>query len=109
MTTVALPTTKEVIAQLNRVIDPELDIPITDMGLIYDTTIQSINDAETKVIVKMTLTTIGCPLFDVIADDIVRNIKKLPTVTEVEIDLTFDPAWTPDMMNDSAKAELGWE
>ncbi len=106
---VKLPTEKEIIAQLDFVIDPEINIPITDMGLIYGVEAKKINKKEVAIIVTMTLTTIGCPLYDVIADDIISNLRKLPNVTKVNIDLTFEPAWTPDMMSPTAKAELGWE
>ncbi len=106
---VKLPTEKEIIAQLDSVIDPEINISITDMGLIYGVEAKEINKKEVAIIVTMTLTTIGCPLYDVIANDIISNLRKLPNVTKVNIDLTFEPAWTPDMMSPTAKAELGWE
>ena len=89
--------------QLDAVIDPELNIPITDMGLIY-----GVEKKDDTIHVTMTLTTIGCPLYDVIHADIVKTLKKDSNVTDVEIDLTFDPPWTPDMMTDDAKMEIGF-
>ncbi len=96
---------EEILKQLKTVIDPELNISIVDMGLIYDVEMNK----EGLITVTMTLTTVGCPLFDVIAEDIVITLKRLPGVEDVKINLTFDPPWTPDKMSDRAKAELGWE
>ncbi len=96
---------EEILKQLKTVIDPELNISIVDMGLIYDVEMNK----EGLITVTMTLTTVGCPLFDVIAKDIVVTLKRLPGVEDVKINLTFDPPWTPDKMSDRAKAELGWE
>jgi metal-sulfur cluster biosynthetic enzyme len=93
----------ELFEKLHTVIDPELNIPITDMGLIY-----SIEKIDSTVHVIMTLTTIGCPLYDVIHDEIVDTLKKDSSIKNVEIELTFDPPWTPDMMTETAKMEVGF-
>lgn len=90
--------------KLHTVIDPELGIPITDMGLIYGIT----QDAHGAIHVTMTLTTIGCPLYDVMRDDIVRTLTENTDATTVTVTLTFDPPWTPDMMTDTAKMDLGF-
>ncbi len=95
---------KEILKKLVSVIDPELNIPITDMGLIYEA--YYITDESIKI--TMTLTTIGCPLYDVIHDNIVDILKEDPAIKNVEIELTFDPPWTPDMMTDEAKMEIGF-
>lgn len=94
---------QELFKKLDTVIDPELQLPITDMGLIY-----GIEQKNNTVKVTMTLTTIGCPLYDVIHDDIVTALKKDPTIIDVEVELTFDPPWNPDMMTDAAKMEIGF-
>jgi metal-sulfur cluster biosynthetic enzyme len=94
---------KDILKALDTVIDPELQLPITDMGLIYGV---DVRDDDT-VHILMTLTTVGCPLFDVIHDDMVRAVKTVPGVQSVDIELTFDPPWTPAMMAESARAELG--
>lgn len=95
---------KDLIKKLDAVIDPELNIPITEMGLIYG--IERISN--TNIHVLMTLTTIGCPLYEVIHDDIVRVLKKDKDIKEVKIELTFDPPWSPEMMTDSAKMDIGF-
>lgn len=93
----------ELFEKLHTVIDPELNIPITDMGLIY-----SIEKIDSTVHIIMTLTTIGCPLYDVIHDEIMHTLQQDPSITKVEIELTFDPPWNPDMMTDAAKMEVGF-
>ncbi len=94
-----------VIANLREVYDPEIPVNIYDLGLIYE-----INpDEETgHVEIVMTLTAPNCPAAGVLpgqAEDAARNAEG---VTDAEIDLTFDPPFSPDMMSDEAKLELGF-
>ena len=83
--------------------DPELDLPLTEMGLIYDVRVGD----DGYVTVVMTLTTIGCPLYDVIRADIEHAVRSVDGVTDVTVDLTFDPPWDPSMMTPSARASVG--
>lgn len=97
-------TKKIVLEHLEGVMDPELNISIVDLGLIYDVEIKENN----KIKVTMTLTTLGCPLFDTIKDDIATKMSPLDlTADNIEIDLTFDPPWSMDRMSERAKAMLG--
>ena len=95
---------KEIMQKLNAVIDPELNLPITEMGLVYGA--EFIDKENIKI--TMTLTTIGCPLYDVIKDNIIQVLKDDEKIKEVEIELTFDPPWNPEMMTDSAKMDIGF-
>lgn len=90
--------------QLRKVIDPELGVSLVELGLIYETSLSKEGIAH----IKMTLTTMGCPLFPVIQKDIENHLMEIPEVNEVKIELTFDPPWNPSMMTDDAKAQLGW-
>lgn len=98
--------------QLAQVMDPELGIDILSLGLVYDVQVDTSSEspAEPIVTITMTLTTPGCPLAPVI-DEMVRSSVSLLDWVEsdqdIEIVLTFDPPWVPDMMSEAARAELG--
>lgn len=86
------------------VFDPELGLNVVDLGLLYDVTI---NDKHVHV--EMTLTTMGCPLYDVIQADITRYLKeRFGEDVNVEVEFVFDPPWTPQMMSEDARMELGF-
>lgn len=86
--------------------DPDLHIPITSMGLIYGATFKS--DKSGKAEILMTLTTVGCPLFDVIKKDINDALLADDKVSDTDIELTFDPPWHPGMMDEETQAEMGF-
>lgn len=97
-------TKDAVLDQLKGVIDPELNINIVDLGLIYDVTIdQSLG----KVEVTMTLTTPGCPLSMVFEEWVPDAAKKVDGVKDVIINLVWDPPWDPDKLSDDAKEMMG--
>lgn len=98
-------TKKQVEDDLKKIPDPELGVSILDLGLIYNI---DIDDKTGKVEILMTLTTIGCPLFEQIAGPIRHAVGKRNGVKEVEILLTFEPPWNPDRMSTEAKAQLGF-
>lgn len=85
---------------LSDVLDPEIQIDIVNLGMIYGVDISA--DGK-KVTIRMTLTTMGCPAYDSIRDEIVEKVQALPGVEDVEIDLTFDPPWDKEMMSEEAK------
>ena len=93
----------DVLEALRQVEDPELGMDIVDLGLLYDVEI----DGE-KVKVIHSLTSMGCPAGPMIPQDIDRTALEVPGVEEVELELTFDPPWTPDRMSDDAKFILGF-
>lgn len=95
---------KKLINQLKNVPDPELGISIVDLGLVYDVTV----DKKGNVHVTMTLTTMGCPLFELIEEPIKKELKKLSGVANISVNLTFDPPWSPEKMSKEAKIKLGF-
>jgi metal-sulfur cluster biosynthetic enzyme len=108
--------TKEAIfARLKTVIDPELNVDVVSLGLVYDVTITTVQTPEgerPRVHILFTLTTPGCPLasvFDSMLRDALRDLPDLDADTDVAIELTFDPPWVPDMMTEEARAELGFD
>ena len=94
---------EDVLNALREVYDPELPFNVVDLGLIYGVEVNG-----SKVKVKMTLTAIGCPLGGYLLDMVEEVIKeKVPGVEEVEVELVFDPPWTPDRMNPEVRRLLG--
>jgi len=97
-------TKEEILEALKEVYDPEIPVDIVNLGLIYDVKIE-----DGKVKILMTLTAIGCPVGPLIVDMVKLRLLKLEEVNEVEVELTFDPPWTPDRMSEDAKKKLGME
>ena len=96
-------TKDDVFEVLHQVEDPELGMDVVDLGLVYDVEVEG-----PKVKVLHTLTSMGCPVGPMIQEDIQRVAAELPGVEDVEVELTFDPPWTPDKMSDDAKFILGF-
>jgi metal-sulfur cluster biosynthetic enzyme len=97
-----MPTKEEVFEALKQVEDPELGMDIVELGLLYDV---EVNGPRVKV--THSLTSMGCPAGPMIQEDILRTAREVNGVEDVEIELTWDPPWTPDRMSDDAKFILG--
>tara|TARA_B100000902_G_scaffold167759_1_gene162461 strand:+ start:198 stop:509 length:312 start_codon:yes stop_codon:yes gene_type:complete len=93
----------EIINVLDNIYDPEIPVSIYELGLIYDVKISSKN--EVKVI--MTLTSPSCPVAESMPEEIREAVKKIKTVSSVDVEVTFDPPWEKSMMSEEAKLELG--
>jgi FeS assembly SUF system protein len=94
----------EVTAAIKKVYDPEIPVDVYELGLIYEVTLMPLN----KVYVLMTLTSPSCPAAEVLPEEIKQRISEVEGVDEVEIELTFDPPYSQDMMSEAAKLELGF-
>lgn len=92
---------KEIEKRLRKVIDPELGFNIVELGLVYEIKIK-----KNKAIVKMTFTTPSCPLAPIIIEDVKKNLKGIKGIKEVEVVVSFDPPWTPEMASGEARAAL---
>jgi metal-sulfur cluster biosynthetic enzyme len=97
-----MPTKEEVFEALRQVEDPELGMDIVELGLLYDVEVEG-----PRVKVTHSLTSMGCPAGPMIQEDINRTALEVPGVEDVEIELTWDPPWTPERMSDDAKFILG--
>lgn len=98
---------KLVMAQLRSCYDPEIPIDIVELGLIYECRVELQPDATRRAMVKMTLTAPGCGMGDVLVSDVKAKLLKVPTVTEAEVELTFDPPWNQSMMSEAARLQSG--
>ncbi len=97
---------EKVVGILKKCNDPELPIDLWNLGLIYDLSIkQSGNNYDVNIL--MSLTTPGCTMGQYMMDDIKMKLATLENMGKVDIDLTFDPPWNPEMMTEEGKAKLG--
>ncbi|PMR93097.1 aromatic ring hydroxylase [Streptococcus intermedius] len=93
-----------ILESLEQVIDPELGIDIVNLGLVYEI---RFNDENGETQIDMTLTTMGCPLADLLTDQIYDAMSDVPEVSKVEVRLVWYPAWTVDKMSRYARIALG--
>ena len=93
--------------QMKTVYDPEIPVNIVDLGLIYRCEMRTTEDGERVVDVDMTLTAPGCGMGDILVDDVRSKLGLVPTITQVNVELTFDPPWNHHMMSEVARLETG--
>ncbi|MDP9308609.1 MAG: metal-sulfur cluster assembly factor [Actinomycetota bacterium] len=98
-----MPTKEEVVDALRGVEDPELGMDIVELGLLYNVEVEG-----PKVKVIHTLTSMGCPVGPMIQENIDQIARAIPDVEDVEVELTWDPPWSPEKMSDDAKFILGF-
>lgn len=99
--------TREAVRECIRdnVYDPELGLNVVDLGLVYDIEIRD----DKNVYVEMTLTTPGCPLYDMITSEVQSALKaRFGDDVKVDVNFVFDPPWTPEKMSEEARAQLGF-
>ncbi|UNK19231.1 metal-sulfur cluster assembly factor [Paenibacillus sp. N3/727] len=94
---------ERILDRLREVYDPELGINIIDLGLVYE-----VRCAQEEVCVVMTLTTPGCPMHDMMVSGVESALSELPDVADVHVQVVWEPQWTPEMMSNDAKEELGF-
>jgi metal-sulfur cluster biosynthetic enzyme len=98
-----MPTKDDVVEALRAVEDPELGMDIVELGLLYDVEVDG-----PKVKVIHTLTSMGCPVGPMIQENVDQIVRAMPEVEDVEVELTWDPPWSPEKMSDDAKFILGF-
>lgn len=100
-----LPTLKDkVVEAIKTVYDPEIPVDIYELGLIYEINVYPVNN----VYVLMTLTSPNCPAAETIPAEVELAIKEIEEVNDVNVEITFDPPFSQDMMSETAKLELGF-
>jgi FeS assembly SUF system protein len=93
----------DIVRVIKTIYDPEIPVDIYELGLIYDVFVNE--DNEVRII--MTLTSPNCPVAESLPQEVKEKVQSIDTVKNVEIELTFDPPWTQDIMSEEAKLELG--
>ena len=93
--------------QLRTCYDPEIPVNMVDLGLIYNCTVTPLDDGGNRVDILMTLTAPGCGMGDFLAADVRQKVAMVPNVTDVNVELTFDPPWNQEMMSEAAKLQTG--
>ena len=94
---------ESVVKVLKSIYDPEIPVDIYELGLIYDVMVNT--DYDVKIL--MTLTTPNCPVAESLPKEVEDKVKTLDEVKDCEVEITFDPPWTQDLMSEEAKLELG--
>lgn len=95
---------EKIVGVIKTIFDPEIPVDIYELGLIYDV---FVND-DTDVKVLMTLTSPNCPVAETLPMEVEEKIRSIEDVRNAEVEITFDPTWTQDMMSEEAKLELGF-
>ena len=93
----------KIVGVLKTIFDPEIPVDIYELGLIYDVFVNE--DADVKIL--MTLTTPNCPVAETLPREVEEKVKSLDEVKDAEVEITFDPPWSRDLMSEEAKLELG--
>ena len=95
---------EKIVGVLKTIFDPEIPVDIYELGLIYDVFVNEDFDAK----VLMTLTSPNCPVAESLPAEVEQKVKSIKGINQVEVEMTFDPPWTKDLMSEEAKLELGF-
>ena len=99
----SVPLGDEIVKVLKSIFDPEIPVDIYELGLIYDVFVNEDNDVK----IVMTLTSPNCPVAESLPLEVKEKVSSINLVNEVEIEMTFEPPWSKDLMSEEAKLELG--
>jgi len=94
---------EKIVKVIKTVFDPEIPVDVYELGLIYDVFVNE--DLDVKIL--MTLTTPNCPVAETLPLEVEEKVKSLNDVKSAEVEITFDPPWSQDLMSDEARLELG--
>lgn len=94
----------KIVEKLKTIFDPEIPVDIYELGLIYDVFVNENNDVK----ILMTLTSPNCPVVETLPVEVEEKIKSIDEVNNCEVEITFDPPWSQDLMSEEAKLELGF-
>ena len=95
---------EKIITEIKKIYDPEIPVNIFELGLIYKIEVNE----DKKVLIEMTLTSPNCPVAETLPKEVEEKVMTLEEIDHAEVEITFDPTWTQDMMSEEAKLELGF-
>ena len=95
---------EKIVKELKSIFDPEIPVDISELGLIYDVVVNEDNEVK----IMMTLKSPNCPVAGRLPVEVEEKIKSIDEVKTAEVEITFDPPWTKDLMSEEAKLELGF-
>ncbi len=95
--------------ELKTVFDPEIPVNIVDLGLVYGCSIAPAEQGGNKLDIKMSMTAPGCGMGNVLKSDVENKLARLPDVKEVNVEIVFEPPWSPARMSEAAKLQLGFD
>jgi probable FeS assembly SUF system protein SufT len=94
---------------LRTVYDPEIPVNVVDLGLIYSCAITPSGAGGKSVAIRMSLTAPGCGMSNVLKSDVETKVRRLPEVTETDVQVVFDPPWSPERMSEAARLQMGFD
>ena len=94
---------EKIVKVLKTIFDPEIPVDIYELGLIYDVLVNEDNEVR----ILMTLTSPNCPVAETLPVEVEEKVRSIDEIKDVEVEITFDPPWTQDLMSEEAKLELG--
>lgn len=95
---------EKIVETVKTIYDPEIPVDIYELGLIYDVLVNENMDVK----ILMTLTSPNCPVAETLPMEVEEKVRSIDQVKSAEVEITFDPAWSQDMMSEEAKLELGF-
>ena len=95
---------EKIVKELKSIFDPEIPVDIYELGLIYDVFVNEANEVK----ILMTLTSPNCPVAESLPQEVEEKIRSIDEGKTAEVEITFDPPWTKDLMSEEAKLELGF-
>ncbi len=98
---------RNVWASMKTCYDPEIPVNIVDLGLVYQCEVTELEPETHRVKIDMTLTAPGCGMGPILQADVERAVQSVPGVESVNVEVVFEPTWTPEMMSEAARLELG--
>lgn len=106
LTTSPGPIEQRAWSELRQLYDPEIPVNIVELGLVYQVQASPLPEGGYRLAVLMTVTSPACGMSEFLRADADARLRRLPDVREVEVEVTFDPPWTPEMMSESARLLL---